>query len=76
MLSGNIVVRKKQNNIENQCRAENWDIFNAAYNSNLSKPENILDDIGDLRRYLILVEEEIMSHTERDATPTYVDQVR
>lgn len=54
--------------------AENWDIFNATYNSNLSEPENLLDDIRDLRRYLILVEEEILRYIESDATPAYVDQ--
>ena len=43
--------------LENQTKRFNYDIFQAIHHD--SSPEGILDDIGDLRRYLFLVEAEL-----------------
>jgi hypothetical protein len=50
---------RKWDRIENQTKKENYDIFQTVKND-LSKT-GILDDIRDLRRYLLLVE----SHTTK-----------
>jgi hypothetical protein len=50
---------RKVDRIEEQVKKFGWDIFAAAKAD--SRPEGILDDIGDLRRYLLLIEAEIRS---------------
>ena len=49
-----MMLARKFDRIEKQSKSGNWDIFEAAtvYNGE----EGMLDDIGDLRRYLLLVE--------------------
>ena len=49
-----MMLARKFDRIEKQSKSVNWDIFEAAtvYNGE----EGMLDDIGDLRRYLLLVE--------------------
>ena len=49
-----MMLARKLDRIEKQSKSVNWDIFEAAtvYNGE----EGMLDDIGDLRRYLLLVE--------------------
>lgn len=53
-----MMLARKWDRIENQCKAVGYDIF-AALNDGY--PEGILDDIQDLRRYLLLVESHIMA---------------
>lgn len=49
-----MMLARKSDRIENQCKKDGYDIFKAI----LSNPGNdgLLDDIRDLRRYLLLVE--------------------
>ena len=55
-----MMLARKFDRIENQAKAENWDIFEAG--SFYRGEDGILDDIRDLRRYLILVENEILNN--------------
>tara|TARA_R100001369_G_scaffold73953_1_gene102623 strand:- start:119 stop:439 length:321 start_codon:yes stop_codon:yes gene_type:complete len=55
-----MMLARKFDRIENQAKAENWDIFEAR--SFYRGEDGILDDIRDLRRYLILVENEILNN--------------
>jgi len=48
---------RKWDRIENQVKPENYDIF-SSYEKD-KRQEGLLDDIQDLRRYLLLVEEHI-----------------
>ncbi len=52
-----MMLARKWDRIENQSKKEGWDIFEAIKKN--SGKEGVLDDIGDLRRYLLLVEEYI-----------------
>jgi len=54
-----MMLARKMDRLEKQVEAFNWDIFEAI----LQNPDEdgILDDIGDLRRYLFLVETEMRS---------------
>ena len=52
-----MMLARKWDRLENQIRKHNYEIFEAIYAD--PSPEGILDDIGDLRRYLFLVEAEI-----------------
>ena len=49
-----MMLARKWDRIENQVRKFNYNIFDVIYDD--PSPEGILDDIGDLRRYLFLVE--------------------
>jgi hypothetical protein len=51
------MLARKWDRIENQVKPNGWDIFDT-YKKD-TRAEGILDDIQDLRRYLLLVEEEI-----------------
>ena len=51
------MLARKWDRIENQVRKFSYNIFDAIYDD--PSPEGILDDIGDLRRYLFLVEARI-----------------
>jgi hypothetical protein len=52
-----MMLARKWDRIENQVKKCQYDIFNTIYEDPSS--EGILDDIGDLRRYLFLVEAEM-----------------
>jgi hypothetical protein len=52
-----MMLARKWDRLENQVKKFNYDIFKAIYDD--PSPKGILDDIGDLRRYLFLVEAEI-----------------
>tara|TARA_R110000787_G_scaffold43783_1_gene107239 strand:+ start:21824 stop:22129 length:306 start_codon:yes stop_codon:yes gene_type:complete len=49
-----MMLARKWDRIENQVKQEHWDIFNTIRKN--SAETGILDDIRDLRRYLLLVE--------------------
>ena len=49
-----MMLARKWDRIDNQVRDLGWDIFEAIEKDR--RPEGILDDIQDLRRYLLLVE--------------------
>lgn len=48
---------RKFDRLEEQVKKRGWDVFAAAEADD--RAEGILDDIGDLRRYLLLIEAEI-----------------
>jgi hypothetical protein len=52
-----MMLARKWDRIENQVKSENYDIF-SSYEKD-QRQEGLLDDIQDLRRYLLLVEEYI-----------------
>jgi hypothetical protein len=52
-----MMLARKWDRIETQALKNGWDIFAAVAQD--QRPEGILDDIRDLRRYLILVEEHV-----------------
>jgi len=52
-----MMLARKWDRLENQVKKFKYDIFQAIYDD--PSPEGILDDIGDLRRYLFLVEGKI-----------------
>ena len=53
-----MMLARKFDRIENQTAQHNWDIFEAG--DVYAGEEGLLDDIRDLRRYLILVENELV----------------
>tara|TARA_R110002020_G_scaffold153432_3_gene332840 strand:+ start:4429 stop:4809 length:381 start_codon:yes stop_codon:yes gene_type:complete len=52
-----MMLARKWDRLENKTAEYGWDVFEAIQDDN--RPEGILDDIRDLRRYLLLVEEEM-----------------
>ena len=52
-----MMLARKWDRIEQQVKSQNYDVFEAFAKD--SREEGILDDIQDLRRYLLLVEEHI-----------------
>ena len=56
-----MMLARKWDRIENQAKQVNYDIFSACYKT-AEEPEGLLDDIADLRRYLLLVEEHVRAH--------------
>ena len=53
-----MMLARKWDRIENQCKQESYDIFKAGEGS-VNMRDGLLDDIADLRRYLLLVEERV-----------------
>lgn len=53
-----MMLARKWDRIENQCAYNGFDIFQC----NPSEKDGLLDDISDLRRYLLLVESEILTN--------------
>ena len=63
-----MMLARKWDRLEKQVNESNYDIFLAAEKDN--RDEGILDDIQDLRRYLMLVEAEIIrKETTNDQEP-------
>lgn len=62
-----MMLARKWDRLENQCKAHNFDIFHAIEadgsidKSCLDVSDGVLDDIRDLRAYLLLVESQIMA---------------
>jgi len=76
-----MMLARKWDRIENQCRKHNFNILTAC--SVDQRAEGIIDDIRDLRRYLVLVEQEMIQRGgaipeipkgEGEAGSGYVDQ--
>jgi len=63
-----MMLARKWDRLEKQVNESNYDIFHAAEKD--TRPEGILDDIQDLRRYLMLVEAELIrKETTNDQEP-------
>ncbi len=58
-----MMLARKWDRIENQCKEAGYDIFVAGTRTTEGEgpDDGILDDIADLRRYLLLVEEEVLA---------------
>ena len=76
-----MMLARKWDRLENQVKKHNYDIFEAIAHDR--RPEGIIDDIRDLRRYLLLVEEHAAAgivqvakdaSDEGEATGSYVNQ--
>lgn len=57
-----MMLARKWDRLENQVVEFNYDIFDAYFNDD--RDEGILDDIQDLRRYLLLIEEHVTKRKE------------
>ena len=53
-----MMLARKWDRLEEQVKRDGYDIFASCAND--TRPEGILDDIADLRRYLLLVEAQVM----------------
>ena len=53
-----MMLARKWDRIENQVQKEGYDVFSAILND--ASSDGIMDDIRDLRRYLLLVEAEMV----------------
>lgn len=53
-----MMLARKWDRLEKQVREYNYDVFTASLKDD--RPEGIIDDIRDLRRYLMLVEAELI----------------
>jgi hypothetical protein len=75
-----MMLARKWDRLENHVKKYNYDIFEAVNND--LRPEGIIDDIRDLRRYLLLVEDHVggkfiqQLDKEGEATDGYVNQDR
>ena len=67
-----MMLARKWDRIENQVKKFEYDIFNAIYDD--PSPQGILDDIGDLRRYLFLVEAEMRAELGGYSLGTLTDE--
>ena len=57
-----MMLARKFDRIEHQVRNLNWDIFEAG--AIYTGKDGVIDDIRDLRRYLLLTERHILEHTQ------------
>ena len=55
-----MMLARKWDRIENQTQREKYDIFQTIRIDN--REEGVIDDIRDLRRYLLLVEAEMLGY--------------
>jgi len=68
-----MMLARKWDRLEKQVNESNYDIFHAAQKDN--RAEGILDDIQDLRRYLMLVEAELIrKDTTDDQDPDVLEE--
>ena len=68
-----MMLARKWDRIENQCKSHGYDIFEAIKSKKGGIPiDGLLDDVADLRRYLLLVEEEVTAQMNQPPR-TYVD---
>ena len=69
-----MMLARKWDRLENQVRKYNFDIFEAMIED--TRTEGIIDDIRDLRRYLLLVEEYMLYDKDAEPTSSYTNQDR
>ena len=63
-----MMLARKWDRIEAQVERHGWDVFKAIQEDN--RPEGIIDDIQDLRRYLNLVESEMRVRNISETEPS------
>ena len=62
-----MMLARKWDRLENQLSKEGYDIFKEILKEGLDKKDGIIDDVRDLRRYLILVESHLIAVTSKDS---------
>lgn len=63
-----MMLARKWDRIENQCEKVDYNIFKACH-QDYDKTDGMLDDIRDLRRYLLLVEERVLNQAQGADAP-------
>ena len=66
-----MMLARKFDRVEHQSEKHGWDVFEAG--TVYTGEAGLLDDIRDLRRYLLLVEQEILLQTENTTEVVKVD---
>jgi hypothetical protein len=66
-----MMLARKMDRMENQVKKAGYDVFQAFAND--TRQEGIIDDIRDLRRYLMLVESELIARGELPQPPILSD---
>lgn len=61
-----MMLARKWDRLENMCERAGWDIFKAVGHNISGEDGSALAEIRDMRRYLALIEAEIIGHTEED----------
>ena len=59
-----MMLARKWDRLEKQVESHHWDVFKTVAND--TREEGVLDDIRDLRRYLFLVEAEMLMRLQGD----------
>jgi len=67
-----MMLSRKWDRIENIVKEHGWDVIAAGY----ANAGDIMDDIGDLRRYLLLVEAEVNARSSKVIPAEYIDPDR
>ena len=69
-----MMLARKWDRLENQVKHEGYDIFDAVEaDGGLGVKDGIIDDIRDLRRYLILVEAELIVRADGEPNKNVTD---
>lgn len=66
-----MMLARKWDRLEPQVKKHGWDIFKAI--SKDKRAEGIIDDLRDLRRYILLVEAEMIARGAKSALSTHRD---
>lgn len=68
-----MMLARKWDRIENQCKEHGYDVFKAveALGGVAWKSDGVIDDIRDLRRYLLLVEQHMVNEMGVRPEPTF-----
>lgn len=64
-----MMLARKIDRIENICKANGWNVFQAI----VENKGDLLDDIRDLRRYLLLVDAYVVLHGKEADMTSYVN---
>lgn len=66
-----MMLARKWDRLEPQVKKHGWDVFKAIAKDN--RAEGVIDDVRDLRRYLLLVEAEMISRGAKAAKSVHRD---
>lgn len=70
-----MMLARKWDRIENMCKEDGYDIFKTGQKT-IQNRDGIMDDIADLRRYLLLVEEHLQAENLAAEGAAYTNQDR
>lgn len=69
-----MMLARKWDRLELQVKKHGWNVFEAAIQD--ERAEGVIDDLRDLRRYLMLVEAELRANQVRSAVTTHRDNTK